>query len=57
MQEANLDEAGFRAAAKRIMMLPIPSRDPATGSTMQEWINAPSSVDARLNGFCDNLDS
>lgn len=57
VQDANLDEAGFRAAAKRIMMLPIPSRGPATGGTMQEWIDAPSSVDAGLNDFRDNLDS
>lgn len=56
IEEARLDDASFRAAAKRIMMLPIPSRDPATGNAMQEWIDAPSSVDADLNDFRDNLD-
>jgi uncharacterized protein YjlB len=56
IEEARLDEAGFRAAAKRIMMLPIPSSDPATGAPMREWIDAPSSVDAGLNDFRDNLD-
>jgi hypothetical protein len=38
------------------MMLPIPSRDPVTGGPMQEWIDAPSSVDADLNSFRDGLD-
>ncbi|WEK05974.1 MAG: hypothetical protein P0Y65_06885 [Candidatus Devosia phytovorans] len=38
------------------MMLPIPARDPATGAAMQEWIDAPSSVDAGLNDFRDRLD-
>jgi hypothetical protein len=45
-----------RAAAKRIYMLPIPSKDPVTGQPMAEWIDAPSSVDADLNDFRDNLD-
>jgi mannose-6-phosphate isomerase-like protein (cupin superfamily) len=45
-----------RAATKRIFMLPIPSRDPATGQPMREWIEAPSSVDAGLNEFRDGLD-
>jgi uncharacterized protein YjlB len=57
MQEAHLDQMGFRSAAKRIMMLPIPGRDPAHGGLLQEWIEAPSSVDAGLNDFRDNLDS
>lgn len=56
MRETALDEAGRRAATKRIMMLPIPSRDPVTGETMQAWIDAPSSVDAGLNEFRDQLD-
>ncbi len=46
----------MRAAAKRIMMLPIPSRDPVTGGPMEAWIEAPSSVDAGLNDFRDGLD-
>ena len=38
------------------MMLPIPARDPVTGGPMQEWMDAPSSVDADLNDFRDGLD-
>lgn len=56
VQERFLSEEMRRAAAKRIMMLPIPARDPATGQSMQEWIDAPSSVDAGLNEFRDDLD-
>jgi uncharacterized protein YjlB len=55
VQEAHLDKAGHREAVKRIMMLPIPSRDPATGEPMKEWIDAPSSVDAGLDDFRDSL--
>ena len=44
VQEALLDEPARRAAVKRIMMLPIPSRDPATGlpigSTRQNLASA-----------------
>ena len=56
MQEEHLTLETFRAAAKRIMMLPIPARDPVTGSAMSHWIEAPSSVDAELNDFRDGLD-
>ena len=56
MQEEHLTDDTFRAAAKRIMMLPIPARDPVTGGPMTEWIDAPSSVDADLNEFRDGLD-
>jgi uncharacterized protein YjlB len=56
VQEDKIDEQLRRAAAKRIMMLPIPNRDPVTGQPMTEWILAPSSVDADLNDFRDNLD-
>lgn len=45
-----------RAAGKRIMSLPIPTRDPVTGQPMQEWIDAPSSVDADFNDYRDGLD-
>ena len=51
-----MTEESRRAAAKRIMMLPIPSRDPVTGEPILEWIEAPSSVDANLNDFRDGLD-
>jgi uncharacterized protein YjlB len=33
-------------AIKRIMMLPIPDRDPVTGDPMDPWRDAPSSVQA-----------
>jgi uncharacterized protein YjlB len=56
IQEDHMTEEVRRAAAKRIMMLPIPSRDPVTGDVMREWIEAPSSVDADLNAFRDGLD-
>lgn len=55
VQEANLTEERRRAVAKRIMSLPIPARDPATGEPMHEWLDAPSSVDADLNDFRDGL--
>ncbi len=51
-----LDEPMRRAAAKRIMMLPIPAADPVTGKPMREWLDAPSSVDAGLNDFREGLD-
>lgn len=56
VQEAHLTEEARRAAVKRIMMLPIPARDPATGAPMAEWMEAPSSVDAGLNAMRDGLD-
>lgn len=56
VQEDHLTEEARRAAAKRIMMLPIPDRDPVTGRPIAEWIDAPSSVDADLNDFRDGLD-
>lgn len=56
MQEEHITLEASRAAAKRIMMLPIPTRDPVTGTAMGEWIDAPSSVDAGLNEFRDGLD-
>ena len=57
IQEAFLSEEGFRAAAKRIMMLPIPNRDPVTGGVIRQWFEAPSSVDAGWNDFRDGLDA
>lgn len=56
IQEEQMTEPLRRAAVKRIMMLPIPSKDPVTGAAMTEWIEAPSSVDAELNDFRDALD-
>ncbi len=56
MAEERISEDIRRAAVKRIMMLPIPARDPVTGGAMQHWIDAPSSVDANLNDYRDALD-
>ena len=56
IQEDHITEETRRAAAKRIMMLPIPAKDPVTGAAMREWLDAPSSVDAELNDFRDGLD-
>lgn len=55
VQQALLDADSHRDAAKRIMMLPIPARDPATGEPMHHWLDAPSSVDAGLNEVRDAL--
>lgn len=55
-QQDHFTEELRRAAAKRIMSLPIPATDPVTGQRMLEWIDAPSSVDADLNDFRDGLD-
>jgi uncharacterized protein YjlB len=51
MREDRIDDLAAGEAAKRIMMLPIPDRDPVTGAPLDDWINAPSSVDAGLNVF------
>ncbi len=56
IQEEHITEEVRRAAAKRIMMLPIPTRDPVSGEAMDRWIDAPSSVEADLNDFRDGLD-
>ena len=57
IQEKFLTEELFRQAAKRIMMPPIPSRDPVTGEALQQWLDAPSSVDGGWNDFRDGLDA
>lgn len=56
IQEEFLRESDSRAAAKRIMMLPIPGEDPVSGGPIHQWLNAASSVDAGLNDFRDGLD-
>lgn len=56
IQEELVTRDDFRAAAKRIMSLPIPAADPVTGQPLHQWIDAPSSVDADLNDFRDGLD-
>lgn len=55
-QQDHFNEQLRREAGKRIMMLPIPTLDPVTGKPMQQWIDAPSSVDAELNDYRDGLD-
>lgn len=57
IQEQFLGEEMFRQAAKRIMMLPIPPKDPVTGKSMTEWHDAPSSVDGGWNDYRDGLDA
>lgn len=55
VQQGQLTEELHRDVVKRIMMLPIPARDPATGQPMGEWIDAPSSVDAGFNALRDSM--
>ena len=57
IQEAYLTPELYRAACKRIMMLPVPDKDPATGLTLHQWHDAPSSVDGGWNDFRDSLDA
>ena len=57
IQEAFLSDEDYKRACKRIMMLPIPSADPATGKPMQEWHSAPSSVDDGWNEWRTSLDA
>jgi hypothetical protein len=45
MRDEHVSEAEWRNAIKRIMTLPIPDRDPVTGEAMQQWQQAPSSVE------------
>jgi uncharacterized protein YjlB len=56
IQEEFSTQEDFRAAAKRIMMLPIPSADPVSGKPLQQWLDAPSSVDGGWNDYRDGLD-
>jgi uncharacterized protein YjlB len=45
MRDEHVSEAEWRDAIKRIMTLPIPNRDPLTGEAMEQWQQAPSSVE------------
>ena len=56
IQEEHLSIEDFRAAAKRIMMLPIPDKDPVSGLALNSWTAAVSSVDGGWNDFRDGLD-
>ena len=57
IQVAFLSDEDYKRACKRIMMLPIPDKDPATGKAMPEWHAAPSSVDGGWNDWRHALDS
>jgi len=57
IQEAFLSDEDYKRACKRIMGLPIPERDPATGNPMSQWHAAPSSVDGGWNDWRKSLDS
>ena len=57
IQEAFLSDENYKRACKRIMMLPIPAKDPATGKPMPEWHAAPSSVEAGWNDWRTSLDA
>lgn len=57
IQEEFLTEKDYKRACKRIMMLPIPSADPATGKAMPEWHAAPSSVEGGWNDWRHALDA
>ena len=56
IQEAFLSDEDYKRACKRIMMLPIPAKDPATGLAMPEWHAAPGSV-PDWNEWRTNLDA
>ena len=56
IQEEFLTDEDYKRACKRIMMLPIPDKDPATGQTMVQWHEAPSSVDGGWNDWRHALD-
>ena len=57
IQEAFLSDENYIHACKRIMMLPIPAKDPATGLAMPEWHAALSSVEAGWNDWRTSLDA
>jgi uncharacterized protein YjlB len=46
MRDDRMTDEERHDAIKRIMSLPIPDRDPATGGALESWRDAPSSVDA-----------
>ncbi|MEP4768958.1 MAG: hypothetical protein ABJY83_13720 [Roseibium sp.] len=57
LRQDHMSDADRIAAVKRIMMLPIPSKDPVSGDPIHEWIEAPSSGDAGLDDYRLALDS
>lgn len=56
VQEEFLNENDYKQMCKRIMMLPIPNKDPVTGCIMTDWHKAPSLVDAGWNAWRATLD-
>lgn len=55
VQPEFLSQELYQQACKRIMMLPIPDRDPVTGETIDLWLDAPSSTEG-WNDWRDGLD-
>ena len=57
IREKFLLEELFRQAPKRIMIVPIPARDPVTGKALEQWLDAPPSVNGGWNDVRDGLDA
>lgn len=55
--EEFLTQEDFRAAAKRIMMLPIPPLDPVTRAPLEQWIDPPSLGNGVWDIYRDGLDA
>lgn len=55
IQQEFLSEELYRQACKRIMSLPIPALDPATGNPISHWHDAPPSTES-WNDWRDALD-
>ena len=58
MVDGEVSESEMRLAVKRMMTLPIPARDPITGTPMQLWRDAPSSLEwgqkvGKITGITD----
>ena len=45
MRDGEISDAEMRAAVKRILSLPIPSKDPVHGQPIEAWRNAPTSLE------------
>lgn len=57
IRQAFLSDEDYKRACKRMMLLPIPEKDPATGKPMPEWHDAPSSVEGGWNDWRTGLDA
>ena len=49
MRDGDVSDADMRAAIKQILSLPIPSKDPVYGRPIDEWRNAPTSLEWGLS--------